>query len=621
MSVLAGRVDWSAGESGAVSAAWREQLQFVVAEREAAWHDAQCALFVKRLIVRETDRTEVLLQPDEAGVVVALEGHLYNLDELRRTLGLPAAAESGRVVAAAWRKWGDGFAARLNGEFALAAWDPRARRLLLAVDHVATVPLYWRPAASGWVFGTELSTVTAGMSAPLQPDWERIADYLANTALTPDRTFYRDVFTVPRAHTVVLAEHGATPAEYWRYETGGAGSARAFAEGIEAARAALHQAVRARLSDTAGTAAHLTGGLDSSAVAAVAAHQQRAAGRQLHLYSIVPWLPGERTEHSDADYIPHFLRAYPECGHRYVLGQMESRYDLPGQPDGPVNFQLTTAIREVVAHARGAGCRAMLTGWGGEASATYYGNGIHHEALRQRKWRWLWTEMCAAAPTWRNRAAWCRNLMFREFRPQLDRSGAQTWPLLQHVLQPEFIREYRMEERCQPPRDRGGRPLEHGLARMLAGILRQGRLKDWSFQARAEGFRYRYPLLDREFLEVVRTLPPEVHTQHGRRRELVRRLLGDWLPLAIIQRTNKTSPSAAVTHKREIPLPPGDWTTADRLGPVLRAWPARADSPAELRARLLPTTFGILCYRLLEVDGLLRQLARAPVPATRPTDP
>lgn len=584
---------------------WLGALDFVVAERAAQWSEAHARLVTKRLVVDDRDRTAPLLMPAASGVVVAVDGHLFNPEELASALALPRDASDETLLAAAWEKWGDECVARCNGEFALAAWDARQRRLLLAVDHVATVPLYWTRASDGrYVFSTELGAVAAAAGVRLEPDWERIADYLAGSEQALAHTFYRGIHAVPRGCAVVIAPSGVREVQHWTYAAGAAARWRNPDEAVAAARQALERAVKVRLATAAGTAAHLTGGLDSSAVAAVAARAQAARGRELPLFSIVPWWPSERAG-GDGDYIPAFLRTYPACPHRYVIGELGSAYDLPGLPNGPLNFQLTSAIRQVNQLALGAGCKVMLNGWGGEAGATYPGFGAARAGWRRGEWAWLAREGWAQ-PSWRRRAGWMRELIFDPGVAPFDRGSRLMWPLLREVLRPEFLAERKIEPRCLARRSESGDPLIDGLARSLAGILRQGRLESWRFQSRAEGFRYRYPLLDRQFLEVVRTLPASVFIARGRTRELVRSMLVEWWPAEIRERTSKIAPMVAVPPgaareavRRAIPPDAPIWT-------ILRIWPADDLPGSAGGSHWRQKVVSMTAYNLLEMDKFLR---------------
>lgn len=543
MSAIAGRVEFGGGEPAGAAEKLRAALGFVVAEREAVWRDKACALVCKRLIVETRDRTAPLLQPTAAGIVVAIEGHLFNRPELAESLGLSPVSEDEELIAAAWGKWGDLFPAHLNGEFALAAWDPRKQRLLLAVDHVASVPLYHARNQSGQVvWATEISAIVAGASLRPEPDWNKIADYLANALFDEDRTFFAGIFAVPAGSVAVFSSGGAKVFRYWDYARIASPRIAGVEEGIARFRTSLERAVARRVPSTGPVAAHFTGGLDSSAVAGLAAVALKPHGDRLNLFSIVPTLPGDGPSGpGDVEYIRAFLRDFPECRHTYAVGFVAGGYPLPGIPNGPTNLQLTGAIETIAQLATRAGCRTMLNGYGGEVGPTYMGHGVHYAALRLGQWRWLLAEMGSRTTTWRERIRWCRRLV-AEMGSRSERDCRLRWKVMQEQLRPEFIAQYRLKERVCDRRRAGSDPVMRGQWEQLRGIQIQGRLKDWAHHGRCRGFRYRYPLLDRELLEFVRSLPPLVHVRSGRRRELIRRALEPVLPAEILARESKYAP-------------------------------------------------------------------------------
>lgn len=589
MSAIAGDVAVEGGATAEASVLLAA-LDFVVAEREAGWTGEGCTLVAKRLEIEARDRTAPLLVPDAGGVVVAIEGHLYNRPELADAVGLPRASEDEILVAAAWKKWGDGFPARLNGEFALAVWDCRRRRLLLAGDHVATVPLYYACVDGGRVvFGTELEPILAATGRPAEPDWEKIADYLAHANGKEDRTFVAGIAAVPPGGAVIVGEGRAKPYRYWDYATVDVARIRDVDAGIEAFRAAFERSVVRRRVVGRPTACHLTGGLDSSSIAAVAARQRGEEPAGLHLYSVVPWRPGEGEASGDVAYIPAFLGMYPDCPHTYVLGRGEPDYPLPGLSNGPVHLELTAAVKEITTLAREAGCRTLLSGSGGEAAATCLGFGVPWTAFRQGYWRWLGREILAGASTWRGRAIWCRRRIFGERRLTTWREDAARWKAMRRVLQPEFLAKHAMRERCFERQRLAGDPVLEGQLQQLHGLQQRGRLRSWAHQGRAEGLRYRHPCLDRELMELVRGLPAPVHLERGRNRELIRKAIGPWLSPEISGRESRLGPLVSAAEIDAQSAEP--WTER-----VQSIWPAireivlgDADDFARLRRSDIPS--------------------------------
>ncbi|HVU23503.1 MAG TPA: asparagine synthase-related protein [Opitutus sp.] len=576
MSVIAGEVDFG-GESRGRAAILLAALGFVAAEREAVWEQGECALVAKRLIVEPRDRTALLLVPTATGIGVAIEGHLYNRPELAEALGLPRESEDEALIAAAWEKWGDEFAARLNGEFALAAWDSRAHRLLLATDHAGTVPLYYRVEDSRRViFGTELDPILAASNATPQPDWAKIADFLAMSWWEVERTYVAGISAAAPGSAVVFSAGQVRKLRYWDFAGLEGSPIRDVDEGVAAFRDVLERAVTRRMPEGSPVAAHLTGGLDSSSIAAIVARQHRATGGALHLFSVVPWRPGEGENAGDVAFIPAFLRDYPEVKHAYVLGRAEAKYPLPGIMNGPANLEITAAVEEITARAKSAGCRVLLSGSGGEAGPSYYGSGVHWMAWRQGYWRWVAREMMAAAPTWWERARWCRRRLIGGRFPPANELLAERWRAACLELRPEFLAEHRMRDRCLGGKRVRSDPVLAGQLQQLTALQHHGRLHNWAHQGRAEGIRYRYPCLDREVLEMVRRLPAPVHVHRGQTRGLLRRAMEMSLPPEIARR--ESGPSRLVAAGPVEAFAGGPWQARMRAAwPVIKPVMARSE--------------------------------------------
>lgn len=558
MSAIAGLISRRDldGQVGAAEArALLAALNYVVADREATWLGEHCALVVRQLDTSVRERSAPLLVPTANGSLVLMDGSLFNQPELAPDLALPLSISNAELIAAAWEKWGDGFPAKLNGEFALAVWHPKTKRLLLATDHLGTVPLYYANRVDGRLaFSTELQPIIQTTGLPVRPDWTKIADKLTDTLMELDRTFIAGISAVPPGTSMVFSPASSTLRRYWDFTTLNPPVINNEEEGLHRFGGTLARAVARRLSDTdAPSGAHLTGGLDSSLVCALAAHHLGPQMNSLHLFSIVARptdTDGPEPPQGDAGFIPDFLRMYPHCPHTYLTGRLGMYLPAGGQPNGPVNLQLGGAMEDLVAKAKAAGCRVMLSGYGGELGVTYPGSGIAASALRRRHWRWLWREMMETPATWRKRLQWCRRHLFESNRHTLRKVAARRWDVLREALQPEFIRTHNIEERCKHLPDIAD-PLLLGQTQVLSNIWRQDRLKDWAYQGRRDGFRYRYPLLDRELLEVIRRLPPTVFMNRGRRRELMRHAGTGILPASIVNRRDKRSVIVSAADRRE----------------------------------------------------------------------
>ncbi len=230
------------------------------------------------------------------GCALVFNGEAYRHEALRRELagrGHSFATRSDtEVVLRAYLEWGEAFLERVDGMFALALWDPRARRLLLARDRVGKKPLHyalalggaWRrtppaeggePAATGLVFASELKAFAAHGGVPRALDRDALVRYLAVEYVPAPHTIHDAIFKLPAATAAVLDGGGFRTWRYWEPPAPAPGRAppRREAEGELLRR--LEGAVARRLVADVPVGVFLSGGVDSTTIAALAARHTR----------------------------------------------------------------------------------------------------------------------------------------------------------------------------------------------------------------------------------------------------------------------------------------------------------------------------------------------------------
>ncbi|MFF4383807.1 asparagine synthase (glutamine-hydrolyzing) [Kitasatospora sp. NPDC001547] len=211
--------------------------------------------------------------------VLTYSGEVYNHRELRAEL--EAAGHRFRtrsdteVVLRAYLEWGEHLAERLNGMFAFAVWDLRQEELLLVRDRMGVKPLYYHRTPDGVVFGSEVKALLAHPAVRPVVDLDGLRELLGYTR-TPGLTPYRDIHEVRPGHVVRVRREGLSVRRYWALE------AREHRDGLEATvatvRALLDDIVHRQLEADVPLCSLLSGGLDSSAVTALAARTLGAAG-------------------------------------------------------------------------------------------------------------------------------------------------------------------------------------------------------------------------------------------------------------------------------------------------------------------------------------------------------
>jgi asparagine synthase (glutamine-hydrolysing) len=246
-------------------------------DSDGALVDGPVGLAARRLSIIDLETGDQPLTNEDGTVAVVQNGELYNYRELRYEL--ESAGHRFRtngdteVLAHLYEEHGDGFAARLRGMFAVALWDARRRRLVLARDRFGIKPLVYRETAGGLEFASDLRALERG-----EIDLDALEAFLAFNSIPAPLTIFRDVRKLPPGHLLVWDEAPGGPATLVRFARPApvpAGEVRTdeTAELVEELRSRLRDSVRAHLVSDVPVGVLLSGGVDSAMLAALAAQE------------------------------------------------------------------------------------------------------------------------------------------------------------------------------------------------------------------------------------------------------------------------------------------------------------------------------------------------------------
>ncbi|MCD9901323.1 asparagine synthase (glutamine-hydrolyzing) [Streptomyces sp. MT29] len=204
--------------------------------------------------------------------VITYTGEVYNFQELReelRGLGNEFRTSSDtEVVLRAYLQWGADFAERLNGIYAFAIWDPRSEELLLVRDRMGVKPLYYHPTEDGVIFGSELKAILAHEDVEAVIDGEGLRE-IFSIVKTPGHGVLKGMYEVLPATVMRFTKDGSSSHRYWEL------TAREHTDDldttIDTVRELLEDIVDRQLIADVTVGTLLSGGLDSSAITAIAA--------------------------------------------------------------------------------------------------------------------------------------------------------------------------------------------------------------------------------------------------------------------------------------------------------------------------------------------------------------
>lgn len=480
--------------------------------------------------------------PDGTGLAADLR--LDRPAELATALGLPAATAPEALALAALARWDVDTPDHLHGDVALAHWQPGRRRLLLARDIMGTRPLCWsEQPGRGLAFASLPRALYGSGLVPCRLDPVGVGRLLVEPALGYDVSGMVGIHWVPPGHALAATAEGTRLHRAWRPDLGRIGTWRGTpAEAAEQLRTLIDEAVACRLPADGPVAAHLSGGLDSSAVCVMAARRLRAQGRRLHVFSQMAAPQHAATLRDEREFITAVLEQEPGIAWSPIHLRGFPAHEPPELGvDGP----LAPVDEEICAAAAAAGARRLLTGGGGDETATFNGLNLYAGILRQGGWRTLPSELRARArrdgvpltslvlrrlvapllPAWLRQGR--RRLLGRPQPP----SSFDALVLLQPALAPQVAAaKFSGLPRNDTP---------EGRARQMDNPYLAGRATRWATLGARHGVAFCHPLLDRRLIDFTLSLPFERFAHGGWTRQPFRDAMAGVLPEKVRWRDSK----------------------------------------------------------------------------------
>jgi asparagine synthase (glutamine-hydrolysing) len=333
----------------------------------------------------------------ERGLVVSA-ARLDNRDALLEIFNVePSEApqvSDGHLVSLAFDRWGEKVCSHLEGDWALAGWDAREHRLLLARDAFGSGVLYYYEGKGFIAFASGLKALLALPGIVKEPDLLRLAEVLVSWEHDAELTAYKGFRRMVWAHAIAVAPDGQTRVwSHWSPEGREMLRYRRDEEYVEAFLEHYTRAVQSCLRSQKPVAAQLSGGRDSGSVVALAAPILAAQGRELPAYTSVPWLAPDGAgpaqlgnewdlAHATATMAGANVQHVPIDARDYgVIQGIEHFLDLHDGPShAAANNYWCHAILEAASRSDS---RVLLSGGIGNATVSWTGNGSALLALLQ----------------------------------------------------------------------------------------------------------------------------------------------------------------------------------------------------------------------------------------------
>jgi asparagine synthase (glutamine-hydrolysing) len=501
---------------------------------------------------------------------VAVDARLDKRAELLSELALQAGTgeqlPDGELLGLALDKWGESAFEHIHGEFALAAWEPETRTLLLGRDRHGVRPLYYRLLRGGVAFSSNIDDLRhlPGESPELDPVGLTMA--LIGMYECKESTVYKSIWRVPPGHWVRIEGESVCLQSYWQLDPEKEIRLPTDEDYAVRVRELFTDAVRRRIDVPIRVAAALSGGLDSSSICSVASRLMLEEGRS-PLLAISGMLPAS-SEFSEEEFI-QAVAALPHIEHHPFgldglspTSGLERMLAALGTPLLPGNMFIPDAA---YAMARQLDVGVYLDGYDGD-NVIGHGRELLSQLAMRRQWLRLYREIKAhhalggsyghLLMTWTPRQwmarylwkSWLRHTLplraYQRVRSSVGRLFRSPKPVVappEPLWNRELIDEYEVRRLKWKPSFKPSASPRHAQAAIIDGGQQPWLLEITAALAASHGIEVRVPFFDTDLIEFCIAIPTDQKMRNGYTRWVMRNAMKGIMPDKVRLRPHKST--------------------------------------------------------------------------------
>ncbi|HEX8013145.1 MAG TPA: asparagine synthase (glutamine-hydrolyzing) [Casimicrobiaceae bacterium] len=504
----------------------------------------------RRLSIVDLETGDQPIANEDGTVIVVCNGEIYNDVELRRRLVAAghrfSTASDVEVIVHLYEEHGADFVRHLRGMFGLALWDARRKRLVLARDRLGIKPLHYALTPDGLFFGSEQKAILASGAVAAVPDIQALRQLFAYGRVVSPRTFVAGIQRLPAGHCLTWTAGHVELRQYWdatfpsRHDYDVQTTEQQWADAL---RGKLTESVRLHLRSDVPLGAWLSGGVDSSSVAAL---MSRLVGERVSTFTL-RFEEAKFDELRDQKSLDDFPQ-YGLVGHRITC----RRADLERLPKGVWHSEDLSlggvAIGQMmVAEATAAHVKVVLTGEGSDeilGGYSWYSTRriLQPVFLLPRPLRRLLASVPALRRRWPGAAgtiAGPREMGFERYSRSITslRGQAADKGLFSADITAELRRQGEADDAPALP---AAFASWHPFAQMqyfdINHRLADGVVLSLDRTSMAYSVEARVPFLDHEMVEFCARIPPRLKMKWLREKHILRRAMENVLPPDIVRR-------------------------------------------------------------------------------------
>ncbi len=495
----------------------------------------------------------------DSGLTITADARIDNRDELSAVLSLTNNVQTNdsMYILRAYQKWGNDCCKHLLGDYAFAIWDSRKRELFCARDHIGARPIFYYMDSGKFIFATEPKGILASGEAPtkLTEDW--IADLLVGVRPDKDQAPFEQMKKLPPAHYMVVTPDKFHLAQYWDLDITREIHYKREQDYYDEMRALIEQAIRRCTRSAFPVGAELSGGLDSSGIAAFAHAELKKRGEELSTFShVLPeWAEGKIYPFQDEKRFINELCEYVGITKKYFITAegkgILDEFQLCTQRFGyPTGYTFPIFCDALYEKAQIEGVKILLSGFPGDELVTSHGAAFYNELLHNHQYGTLCRELYACSDqkyfkAIRSFVAWMLQYYLPQFYRLLkgDRLSKINWQDNSFrccVATDEYAEKMYLRDRLLKAITYSQFNNVRANERMqIEGRFVCFRLEQCAAHALYNHIEYRNPFSDRNLIEYVLALSPKFKVKNGVNRYPYRMAITEFIPERIRWRNNK----------------------------------------------------------------------------------
>ncbi|MDQ3129509.1 MAG: asparagine synthase (glutamine-hydrolyzing) [Acidobacteriota bacterium] len=251
-----------------------ERMKHRGPDSEGLWTDETVALGMRRLSIIDLHTGEQPVYSEDKSIVVVMNGELYNFREVRSDLEKRGhkfeTNTDTEILPHLYEEYGDAMLEHINGMFAFALWDKNKKKLLIARDRFGEKPLYYGVFDNQLIFASEPKVLLQHPAVKTEINTDALRSYLSFDYVPAPNSIYKNIYKLPAAHLLILENGEVKTRRYWNLAFHRNGNVPTIEKAADDLRELLADAVRMRLVSDVPLGILLSGGVDSSTVAAFA---------------------------------------------------------------------------------------------------------------------------------------------------------------------------------------------------------------------------------------------------------------------------------------------------------------------------------------------------------------